>query len=70
MTGTKGDQGQHRKQRQVSRTWVPPLPLPHLQVLLDGAPFKKTLGEMVASRKDESEERKPRNSGIVNESAR
>lgn len=43
-------------------------PLPHPQVLLDGAPLKKTLGDIVASRRDRLEEKKPENSRIINES--
>lgn len=35
-------------------------PLPHPQVLLDGAPLKNTSRKMVARRRDGSEERKSR----------
>lgn len=35
-------------------------PLPHPQVLRNGAPLKKTSREMVARRRDGSEERKSR----------
>lgn len=41
--------------KEVSRMYIPPLPLPHPQVLLDAHPQ-----EMVANRRDVSEERKPR----------
>lgn len=42
-------------------------PLPHPQVLLDGAPLKKTLTEMIARRRGQRRGN-PENSGIINES--
>lgn len=66
MTGTDGDQGEHSNGKLAGCGFYPHFLL-HPQVLLDGTSLNNTSREMVASRKDGSEERKSRKQWISNE---